>query len=960
MKHLILFLLLLPAFTQAQFTEQWNSTYNGDGDFSDHYSCITQDGDGNIYAAGYSHSADENADFLVSKYNAAGQQQWQRTWRGNGHGPDIAYAIAFANNTVYAAGEVSNAGFGFDFFTIAISTSGDSLWGAHYNDSQFNQYDQANAICIDNSGNVIVTGESDRDPSSIINDDFLTIKYSQTGQLLWAQRYNNAANNTDRALAAVSDASGNITVGGRSSNGGDDDYAVIQYSPAGSVNWTQLFDNGGLDRVADMGIDSQGNIYVTGRSDNGNDDDFRTLKYSSSGTQLFNVANDFVDDDRADFMDVNPDGSFVIGGRSDGSATAIVNYNYRIVKYGSSGAQQWTSTYDGTAANDDILQDIDLNSSGEVLVTGYSDALATAVIQNNLVSIRYNNTGTAIWTKIYTGNSSFDDEGSACLLDNTGKAWVAGHTENAQAQRDAILISYDLTGNEVSNHSWSGAGDNSDNVREFAFDNSGNIYVSGYSVGKDTDRDMFLMKLNSAGDTLWTRFVSGTLFGSDEEANAIALDNLGNIIVSGYTKNSGTGSDITILKYTPAGVLSWTAQYNNAANESDRSYDLTTDATGNIYIAGKTDINGSPIVTNDEIFTAKYSSAGTLLWSVIHSGGSGIDRGRNIHVSAAGNVYVCGQSFNGTNDDYIVIKYSPAGSQLWSYTFDGGVFDLFKSSVIDANENITITGNTSVTSDYATSNITTIQVNSSGSLVWNQPISGTSGLSAIVEEIALTPSGDIALVGSVATQAAPNYSYNGLAVKYSSAGALQWSNEYNAANPLDDIGDAITSDAFGNIIIACHSNTGSAQDLAYSLNLVGIDGTTGATTISTSLALSDSLNICNDLHFANNELVAAGSTWNANTQRDILLAKYAFSVGVTEPEASILSIFPNPAASIININMPQQLSSAKAFIIDSKGSIIQSHTLQGKFNQIQIEDLPSGSYLLSIPAQKLSQTFIKK
>ena len=484
--------------------------------------------------------------------------------------------------------------------------------------------------------------------------------------------------------------------------------------------------------------------------------------------------------------------------------------------------------------------------------------------------------------------------------------------------------------------------------------------MSGYSVGKDTDRDMFLMKLNSAGDTLWTRSVSGTLFGSDEEANAIAIDNLGNIIISGYTKNSGTGSDITILKYTPAGVLSWTAQYNNAANESDRSYDLATDATGNIYIAGKTDINNSPIVTNDEIFTAKYSSAGTLLWSVIRAGGSGIDRGRNIHVSSAGNVYVCGQSFNGTNDDYIVIKYSSSGNQVWSYTFDSGSFDLFKSSVIDANENITITGNTSVTADYATSNITTIQVNSSGALVWNQPFSGTSGLSAIVEEIALTPTGDVALVGSIATQAAPDYSYNGLAVKYSSAGALQWSNEYNATNPLDDIGDAITSDAFGNIIIACHSNTGSAQDIAYSLNLVGIDGATGATTISTSLALSDSLNICNDLHVANNALVAAGSTWNANTQRDILVAKYAFSVGISESQATMLSIFPNPATSIINVNLPQVEANVNAYIFDSKGSIIESHALQGTFNQIQIEGLPSGSYVLSVPSQKLTQTFIKK
>ena len=960
MKHFILLLLFLPAFTQAQFTEQWNSTYDGDGDFSDHYSCITEDGNGNIYVAGYSHSTDENADFLVAKYNSAGQMQWHRTWRGNGQGPDIAYAIAFANNTVYAAGEVSNAGFGFDFFTIAISTSGDSLWGAHYNDAQFNQYDQANAICIDNSGNVIVTGESDRDPSSVINDDFLTIKYSPSGSLLWSQRYNNAANNTDRAVAVVSDASGNITVAGRSSNGGDDDYAVIQYSPSGSVNWTQLFDNGGLDRIADMGIDNQGNIYVTGRSDNGNDDDFRTLKYSSAGAQLFNVAYDFVEDDRADFMDVNPDGSFVVGGRSDGSAAALINYNYRIVKYSAAGAQQWTATYDGTAANDDILQDIDLNSSGEVLVTGYSDAVATPAIQNNLVSIRYNNSGTAMWTKVYTGNSTFDDEGSACLIDNTGKAWVAGHTENAEAQRDAILISYDSAGTEVSNQTWSGTGDNSDNAREFAIDNSGNIFVCGYSVGKDTDRDMFLMKLNSSGGPLWNRSLSGTLFGSDEEANAIAIDNAGNVIISGYTKNSGTGSDITILKCTNDGVQTWMVQYNNSANESDRSYDLATDATGNIYITGKTDINSSPIVTNDEIFTAKYSSGGTLLWSVIRTGGSGIDRGRNIHVASSGNVYVCGQSFNGTNDDYIVIKYSSSGNQVWSYTFDSGSFDLFKSSVIDANENIILTGNTSSTADYATSNITTVQVNSSGSLVWNQPITGTSGLSATVEEIALTPSGDIALVGSVATQAAPNYAYNGLAVKYSSAGALLWSNEYNATNPLDDIGDAITSDSFGNIIIACHSNTGSAQDLAYSLNLVGIDGATGATTITTSLALSDSLNICNDLHVANNELVAAGSIWNANTQRDIVVAKYAFSVGMSESQTPLLSMFPNPATSSINLNLPQYVSNIQAYIIDSKGSIVQSHTLQGKLIQLHVENLPSGNYILSIPAQKLTQTFIKK
>lgn len=959
MKKFLFLLFILPVITQAQFNQLWNTTYNGDGDFSDQYSCITEDLDGNIYVAGFSHAIDNNADFLVAKYNSNGQIQWRKTWKGNGQGPDVANAIAFKNNTVYATGEVSNTGLGFDFFTIALTPSGDSLWGAQYNDATFNQYDQANAICIDNSGNVVVTGESDRDPSSVINDDFLTLKYNSAGSLLWSQRYNNVGNNTDRAVAVVADASGNITVGGRSNNGGDDDYAVIQYSPTGLVNWTQLFDNGGLDRIADMGIDDQGNIYVSGRSDNGNDDDFRTLKYSSSGNLLFNVAFDFVEDDRADFIDVNADGSFVVAGRSDASAAALLNYNYRVVKYASNGAQQWTATYDGTAANDDIVQDLDLSNNGEVLITGYSDASAATAVQNNIVTIRYSSTGAALWTKVFSGSTSFDDEGSACLIDGSGKSWVGGHTENAQTQRDAILIGYDELGNEFTNQVWSGSGDNSDNAREFAIDASGNIYVTGYSVGKDTDRDMFLLKLNSSGDTLWTRTVSGTLFGSDEEANAIAIDNSGSVIISGYLKNSGTGSDITLHKYSSNGTLTWTAQYNNPANESDRSYDLATDATGNIYITGKTDVNNSPVLTNDEIFTAKHSSTGVLLWSVIHGGGSGTDRGRNIHITPSGEVYVCGQTFNGVDDDYSVINYSNSGNLLWSYSFNSGNADLFKSSILDVNENIIITGNSAPATNLLETQIQTIQISNSGTLMWHQPYVSANGYATTAEEITLSPTGEYAIVGSSATQSAPDYRYNCLTLKYSPAGYLLWQNEYDSPNQLDDIGDAITCDASGNVLVACHSNVGSATDIVYAMQLLGIDGVVGSTSTMTTSTFSDSLTICNDLHTTNNEIVVAGSSWGNTSQRDIMVAKYSFIVGIEKTQASGFSIHPTPATSHINVTLPYDARNERATIYDTFGRNIFTTTLTEKSTQIRIEAFPAGCYTLSIPSQHLSKTFLK-
>ena len=198
----------------------------------------------------------------MCKFNAAGQLEWSRSWRGSGHGPDIAYAVAFQNNTLYATGEVSNSGLGFDFFTIAVSTAGDSIWGAHYNSSQYNQYDQANAICVDTQGNIIVTGQSDRDPSSIINDDILTVKYSPTGTMLWDKRYNHTGNNIDRGLAVATDAQNNVVVAGRASNGIDDDYAVLHYNASGVLGWSDFFDNGGLDRASDMGVDEIGRAHV--------------------------------------------------------------------------------------------------------------------------------------------------------------------------------------------------------------------------------------------------------------------------------------------------------------------------------------------------------------------------------------------------------------------------------------------------------------------------------------------------------------------------------------------------------------------------------------------------------------------------------------------------------------------------------------------------------------------------
>ena len=125
-------------------------------------------------------------------------------------------------------------------------------------------------------------------------------------------------------------------------------------------------------------------------------------------------------------------------------------------------------------------------------------------------------------------------------FDSNGNIIVAGSTLSADQQSDALLLNYASSGGGSFTFSTqNGIGDNTENIRDFGFDAQGNIYVTGYSVGKDADRNLCLVKLNAAGDTLWSRSITGTLYGSDEEANKIFVSSNA-VIISGYVKNSGT------------------------------------------------------------------------------------------------------------------------------------------------------------------------------------------------------------------------------------------------------------------------------------------------------------------------------------------------------------------------------------------------------------------------------------
>lgn len=930
--------------SQLSFAQQplvWVKNFNGKGDFSDRYNSVVTDASGNIYLGGSTVNTDQNRDYLIEKLDANGNLIWRSIFPCNGGGPDEVKAIKLAgNNRVVVTGYGNHIGTGNDFWTMYMdATSGDTLWTRLFNDPTLNQYDQANDLAIDGQGNIIVTGEGDRDVTGVTNDDLLVVKYDQNGSLLWSQRFNDIGNATDRGEKVVVDNANNIYVTGRSNNGADDDFVTIKYSAQGTQQWIQFVDYGGIDRATDMGIDGQNNIYVTGRRSNGVDDDYCTVKYSSAGTLVFSKFFDFVEDDRAEAIAVNTDGSFVVTGRSDANATAVLNYNYYTVKYDANGTQQWAVSYEGTGSNDDWATAVAMNAAGEVAVTGFSDEDASVNIKNAMVSILYSAAGSAQWTN--TVASPGADEGVDVTFNSNGKVIACGFKSTDQVNRDAVCAM--IQNGTSTEHTFNGQGDVSDNVREIEVDANGNIYAVGYSVKLDLDRDFFLVKLNTLGDTLWTRSISGSLYGSDEESNSVAIDPSGNILIAGYIKNSGTGSDILLQKFSPAGAQLWSTVWDNTAHESDRSYDIQTDASGNIYLVGKTDVD--PIyTTNDQAFIAKFSTAGAVLWTYTFSGTSTYqDRLKLVKVLSTGEVIGVGrQGTAAASDDVLVLKLSATGQLIWSYAWDGnGGFDDPVDLEVDASGLIYIAANASSAADVLNRNAAMLVLNLQGALQWEYAYDG--GQDDYTNELIVD--GNVKYTVSSNSGTALNPDYAALFLEVNN-GALINSFTNGLNDGLDQRADHIVK---ANGVITLVGRTASnLTDPRYDLFLRAYDAN-GSLTNLNIYPISDSSEFLASVVVRNNSLWGGGSTADLNGRRNMLFTYFDLTLGIEEVnQQSSFEVFPNPATDRLFIKDVVVHDQSVLSIFNNEGQLISRTALLQSNQAIDVQTLPAGLYTIQL------------
>ena len=190
-------------------------------------------------------------------------------------------------------------------------------------------------------------------------------------------------------------------------------------------------------------------------------------------------------------------------------------------------------------------------------------------------------------------------------------------------------------------------------------------------------------------------------------AFAIALDPEGNVYVTGGSCSYGSmfHYDYATVKYDSSGNELWVARYNGPGNYNDHTFAIALDASGNIYVTGKSNISG----TGNDYATIKYDSSGNELWVARYDGPGGLnDYAHAMVLDPFGNVYVTGYSYGKrTYNDYATVKYDSSGNQLWvaRYNGPGNNHDCAYAIVVDASGNVYVTGWSSgdgFSSDYAT------------------------------------------------------------------------------------------------------------------------------------------------------------------------------------------------------------------------------------------------------------------
>jgi hypothetical protein len=324
------------------------------------------------------------------------------------------------------------------------------------------------------------------------------------------------------------------------------------------------------------------------------------------------------------------------------------------------GAQQrWTKTYGGTA--NDAGYSVQQTSDTGYVVTGYTNSFGAG--GEDVYLVKVNASGDAAWSKAFGGLGG--DYGYSVQQTSDGGYIIAGITLSFGAGfRDIYVIKTDASGDTLWTRTYGGANDDHGYSVQQTLD-GGYIVAGGTNSFGAAGFDVYLVKTNASGDTIWTRRYGMAL---DEEGYSVQQTSDTGYIIAGYTASFGAGRhDVYLIKTKANGDTVWTRNYSAGFAAEGQSVQQTSDSG---YVIAGFSYPSAP--RGYDFFLVKTNALGDTLWTRSYEG-NGTDYGYSGRQTADGGYIITGLTYNNPAFMYVyTIRTNAGGDTLWTKTYGGG------------------------------------------------------------------------------------------------------------------------------------------------------------------------------------------------------------------------------------------------------------------------------------------------
>ena len=444
------------------------------------------------------------------------------------------------------------------------------------------------------------------------------ISNAQSPNWVWAK--SSAGSSDDVAKSVDADANGNVFAVGyfasssiafgsnilTNTGSGTNDMFIAKYDAAGNVLWAKSAGGSNEDYAVSISIDNSGNAYVAGH--------FKSSSITFGSNTLTNSGPPYGD--------------------------------FFLVKYDASGNALWARSASGSTSSD-AINAVFADNSGNIFATGHFQSASitfgsttltnTASPNQDIFVVKYGTSGNVVWAKSIGGSDN--DVGSSVATDANGNLFASGYfasssiafgsntlTNASSGTNDMFIAKYDTSGNVV----WAknAGGNNDDYAVSASVDNSGNAYMAGHfksisvTFGSNTLTnsgppygDLFLVKYDASGNSLWARSASGST--SSDAINSVAADIFGGVYITGHFQsssitfgsatltNSSSSQEIFVARYDGSGNGLWAKSVGNTANNVGNS--VSANSAGSVFVGGQ--FTGSGITFGSTTLT--NSNTGT-------------------------------------------------------------------------------------------------------------------------------------------------------------------------------------------------------------------------------------------------------------------------------------------------------------------------------------------------------------